>query len=55
MSSLIGDLSRSALVESALLLGCDYTAGVTGVGPVTCKAIFAAFPEPDRLTKFRYL
>lgn len=37
-------LSRNQLIQLALLVGSDYTTGVTGVGPVTALEILAAFP-----------
>lgn len=36
-------LDRSKMVRLALLLGSDYTEGVTGVGPVTAMEILAEF------------
>lgn len=38
------DLSREQLVLLSLLVGSDYTTGVTGVGPVTALEILASFP-----------
>ncbi|XP_036150142.1 DNA repair protein complementing XP-G cells homolog isoform X2 [Monomorium pharaonis] len=37
-------LNRNQLIQLAILVGSDYTAGVTGVGPVTALEILAAFP-----------
>ncbi|KYN32620.1 hypothetical protein ALC56_13102 [Trachymyrmex septentrionalis] len=37
-------LNRNQLIQLALLVGSDYTTGVTGVGPVTALEILAAFP-----------
>uniref|UniRef100_A0A1E1WII3 XPG N-terminal domain-containing protein n=1 Tax=Pectinophora gossypiella TaxID=13191 RepID=A0A1E1WII3_PECGO len=38
------NLTREQLVLLALLVGSDYTTGVTGVGPVTAMEILASFP-----------
>ncbi|KAJ0182074.1 hypothetical protein K1T71_002796 [Dendrolimus kikuchii] len=38
------NLSREQLILLALLVGSDYTPGVTGVGPVTALEILASFP-----------
>lgn len=38
------DLSREQLILLALLVGSDYTTGVSGVGPVTALEILASFP-----------
>lgn len=38
------DLTREKLVLLALLVGSDYTTGVSGVGPVTALEILASFP-----------
>lgn len=38
------NLSREQLVLLALLVGSDYTTGVSGVGPVTALEILASFP-----------
>lgn len=40
----IPDLNREQLILLALLVGSDYTPGVTGVGPVTAMEILASFP-----------
>lgn len=37
-------MSREQLVLLALLVGSDYTTGVSGVGPVTALEILASFP-----------
>ncbi|XP_075992652.1 rad2 superfamily protein mus201 [Anticarsia gemmatalis] len=42
------NLSREQLVLLALLVGSDYTTGVTGVGPVTAMEILASFPFNKR-------
>lgn len=58
------ELARSHLVLLALLVGSDYTVGLTGVGPVTALEILSTFPvsRPDSrdahellvsLTRFR--
>lgn len=33
------------MIQLALLVGSDYTNGLTGVGPVTALEILAAFPS----------
>ena len=48
-------LDRQSLIHLALLLGCDYTPGVAGVGPVHARAILAAFPGPNCLSDFRFV
>ncbi|KAM3964759.1 rad2 superfamily protein mus201 [Aphomia sociella] len=42
------NLSREQLVLLALLVGSDYTTGLTGVGPVTALEILASFPFNKR-------
>ncbi|CAD0195939.1 unnamed protein product [Chrysodeixis includens] len=42
------NLSREKLVLLALLVGSDYTTGLTGVGPVTALEILASFPFNKR-------
>lgn len=42
------NMSREQLVLLALLVGSDYTTGVTGVGPVTAMEILASFPFNKR-------
>uniref|UniRef100_A0A2A4K1E7 XPG N-terminal domain-containing protein n=1 Tax=Heliothis virescens TaxID=7102 RepID=A0A2A4K1E7_HELVI len=42
------NLSREQLVLLALLVGSDYTTGVSGVGPVTALEILASFPFNKR-------
>lgn len=39
------ELQREDFILLALLVGSDYTMGVTGVGPVTALEILAAFPR----------
>ncbi|MED6199328.1 hypothetical protein PIB30_074944 [Stylosanthes scabra] len=46
-------LSREKLVRMALLLGSDYTEGVSGIGIVNAIEVVNAFPEEDGLLKFR--
>ncbi|XP_046482836.1 DNA excision repair protein ERCC-5 homolog [Neodiprion pinetum] len=53
------NLTREQMVQLALLVGSDYTVGVTGIGPVTGLEILAAFPAEGGnllrgLTNFRY-
>ncbi|XP_068621435.1 DNA excision repair protein ERCC-5 homolog [Battus philenor] len=38
------NLSREQLILLALLVGSDYTTGISGVGPVTALEILASFP-----------
>lgn len=38
------ELTREELILLALLVGSDYTTGITGVGPVTALEILASFP-----------
>ncbi|XP_043255001.1 DNA excision repair protein ERCC-5 [Colletes gigas] len=50
-------LTRNEMIRLALLVGSDYTAGLTGIGPVTALEILAAFPSEgddllQSLTKF---
>lgn len=44
MFDILTDLSREQLILLALLVGSDYTTGLTGVGPVTALEILASFP-----------
>lgn len=46
-------LDRSKMIKLAMLLGSDYTDGVTGIGPVTAMEILAEFDTPEGLTQFR--
>ncbi|XP_011506583.1 PREDICTED: DNA repair protein complementing XP-G cells [Ceratosolen solmsi marchali] len=41
-------LSRNELILLALLVGSDYTSGLSGVGPVTALEILAAFPSDEK-------
>ncbi|KAH0969332.1 hypothetical protein GBA52_028787 [Prunus armeniaca] len=45
-------LSREKLIRMALLLGSDYTEGVSGIGIVNAIEVVNAFPEEDGLHKF---
>ncbi|KAK7339428.1 hypothetical protein VNO77_20093 [Canavalia gladiata] len=46
-------LTREKLIRIALLLGSDYTEGVSGIGIVNAIEVMNAFPEEDGLLKFR--
>ncbi|KAK8959809.1 DNA repair protein UVH3 [Platanthera guangdongensis] len=46
-------LSRDKLIRAALLLGSDYTEGVSGIGIVNAIEVINAFPEKDGLLKFK--
>ncbi|EFA03362.2 hypothetical protein TcasGA2_TC013347 [Tribolium castaneum] len=42
-------LTREQMILLAMLVGSDYTTGLTGVGPVTALEILAAFPPKNQL------
>ncbi|KAJ3676310.1 hypothetical protein LUZ60_003722 [Juncus effusus] len=46
-------LNRDMLIRMAMLLGSDYTEGVSGIGIVNAIEVMRAFPEEDGLKKFR--
>lgn len=46
-------LNRETLIHMAMLLGSDYTVGVSGIGIVNAIEVVRAFPEEDGLRKFR--
>ncbi|KAG0552283.1 hypothetical protein BDA96_01G495200 [Sorghum bicolor] len=46
-------LTREQLIRMALLLGSDYTEGVSGIGIVNAIEVVHAFPEEDGLQKFK--
>ncbi|KAB1211737.1 DNA repair protein UVH3 [Morella rubra] len=46
-------LTREKLIRMALLLGSDYTEGISGIGIVNAFEVVNAFPEEDGLDKFR--
>ncbi|KAG8384799.1 hypothetical protein BUALT_Bualt04G0156000 [Buddleja alternifolia] len=46
-------LDRERLIHMALLLGSDYTEGVSGIGIVNAIEVVNAFPEKDGLREFR--
>ncbi|XP_043806922.1 DNA repair protein UVH3 isoform X3 [Manihot esculenta] len=46
-------LTREKLIRMALLLGSDYTEGISGIGIVNAIEVVNAFPEEDGLKKFR--
>ncbi|KAL6645062.1 hypothetical protein ACP70R_016670 [Stipagrostis hirtigluma subsp. patula] len=46
-------LTRQQLIRMALLLGSDYTEGVSGIGIVNAIEVVHAFPEEDGLQRFK--
>ncbi|KAL3624214.1 hypothetical protein CASFOL_033030 [Castilleja foliolosa] len=46
-------LDREKLVQMALLLGSDYTEGISGIGIVNAIEVVNAFPGKDGLREFR--
>ncbi|XP_031261538.1 DNA repair protein UVH3 isoform X1 [Pistacia vera] len=46
-------LTREKLIRMALLLGSDYTEGISGIGIVNAIEVVNAFPEEDGLHQFR--
>ncbi|XP_044502242.1 DNA repair protein UVH3 isoform X3 [Mangifera indica] len=46
-------LTREKLIHMALLLGSDYTEGISGIGIVNAIEVVNAFPEEDGLHHFR--
>ncbi|KOX78784.1 hypothetical protein WN51_08543 [Melipona quadrifasciata] len=40
-------LTRNEMIRLALLVGSDYTTGLSGIGPVTALEILAAFPSEN--------
>ncbi|CAM8937534.1 unnamed protein product [Rhodiola kirilowii] len=46
-------MSREKLIRMAMLLGSDYTEGVSGIGIVNAIEVLNAFPEDEGLCKFR--
>ncbi|KAM3230306.1 hypothetical protein ACQJBY_060852 [Aegilops geniculata] len=46
-------LTREQLIRMALLLGSDYTEGISGIGIVNAIEVVHAFPEEDGLQQFR--
>jgi DNA excision repair protein ERCC-5 len=40
-------LDRKKLIQLAMLVGSDYTVGISGIGAVTALEILAAFPETE--------
>ena len=48
-------MNRKRLIELALMLGCDYTEGIRGVGIITALEILADFPGPHSLVEFRLM
>lgn len=50
-------LCRDKLLVLAYLLGCDYTAGIEGVGVVSAMEVLRDFPgtQMEPLTKLKYV
>ncbi|KAM0022626.1 putative exodeoxyribonuclease I [Helianthus debilis subsp. tardiflorus] len=46
-------LTREKLIRMAMLLGSDYTEGISGIGIVNAVEVINAFPEEDGFHKFR--
>nr|BAK08020.1 predicted protein [Hordeum vulgare subsp. vulgare] len=46
-------LTREQLIRMAMLLGSDYTEGISGIGIVNAIEVVHAFPEEDGLQQFR--
>ncbi|CAA7032062.1 unnamed protein product [Microthlaspi erraticum] len=46
-------LSRDKIIRMAMLLGSDYTEGISGIGIVNAIEVVTAYPEEDGLQKFR--
>ncbi|XP_010425585.1 PREDICTED: DNA repair protein UVH3-like isoform X2 [Camelina sativa] len=46
-------LTRDKIIRMAMLLGSDYTEGISGIGIVNAIEVVTAFPEEDGLQKFR--
>ncbi|XP_020554665.1 DNA repair protein UVH3 isoform X2 [Sesamum indicum] len=46
-------LDREKLIHMALLLGSDYTEGISGIGIVNAIEVVNAFPKKDGLREFR--
>ncbi|XP_002967370.2 DNA repair protein UVH3 isoform X1 [Selaginella moellendorffii] len=46
-------LNRDKLIRMAMLLGSDYTEGISGIGIVNAIEVVNAFPEEDGLQKLR--
>ncbi|XP_021857448.2 DNA repair protein UVH3 isoform X2 [Spinacia oleracea] len=46
-------LNREKLIRMALLLGSDYTEGISGIGIVNAIEVLNAFPEEEGFHKFR--
>ncbi|KAG8073932.1 hypothetical protein GUJ93_ZPchr0006g42684 [Zizania palustris] len=46
-------ITREQLIRMALLLGSDYTEGISGIGIVNAIEVVHAFPEEDGLQKLR--
>lgn len=48
-------LKRESLIALAMMTGCDYSTGVTGVGPVLAMEILAEFENEDKFESLKKL
>lgn len=45
-------LTRQKMILFAMMLGCDYTEGIKGIGIVNAMQILKAFEDIDALKRF---
>lgn len=43
------------MITLAYLMGCDYTKGIYGVGPITAMEIISQFKGESTLQNFKYV